>query len=92
MDGVVNTTSQGIAWASHYVPMRVAPTAALVGSLRTHDISVAPNASSVTNYQNHADSTALTIGQAGATYTIGRPFRTLVDTQTANYISMNARP
>jgi hypothetical protein len=89
MDGVVNTTTAPIVWMSHYVPMRATPTRTLVGNVRLHDISVAPNITSITNYNSNEFAHSLSATASG--FTLGRPVRTLVDGQTANYIAVSAR-
>jgi len=89
MDGVVNTTTAPIVWMSHYVPMRATPARTLVGNVRLHDISVAPNITSITNYNSNEFAHSLSATASG--FTLGRPVRTLVDGQTANYIAVSAR-
>ena len=85
---MVNTATQGLAVGSHYVPMRVAPGFTLVGNVAGYDVSVAPNLTSIGN----SGSTTEWYPNCNASgFTVGRPFKTLVGGQTANYIAASAR-
>jgi hypothetical protein len=93
-DGVVNTATQAIAFASPYVPMRVNPgaTMSLVGgALRGYDGSNAPNVTSLTAYNFNTENAGITFGMSAGGLTPGRPFKTLVDGTLTNYIAMSAR-
>jgi hypothetical protein len=90
-DGVVNSGTDGYAWLSHYVPMCTSPTRTLVGTVRVYDATVAPNITSITSYNTHEGSGSLLITASAGGMTVGRPYMTLVDGQTANYIAVDAR-
>ena len=88
-DGVVNSATQGYLWANNYVTMRANPALALNGNLRCWDASVAPNMASFTNYNITPETISILATASG--FVTGRPFKTLVDAQTANGIFVNAR-
>lgn len=90
-DGVVNSGTQAYAWCAHYVPMRINPAFAVVGTLRGYDVSVAPNITAIANYNITTEMGSL-LFTSGTTMTLGRPYKTLVDAQlTTGYIAVSAR-
>ena len=82
-----STSAQYVA-APHPTPMRNAPSAGLVGTLRVYDGNTAPNMTAVaaSAYSTYAVLTASAPGLV-----VGRAGGILVDGQEANYIAMNAR-
>jgi hypothetical protein len=87
--GVIASATVGYVTGMHPVAMRAAPTSSIVGSLRIHDLSVAPNITSISHH--YGDETMFYMGPAASGLTPGRPCQILCDGQTANYIAMSAR-
>jgi hypothetical protein len=88
--GAVGTATYAHLYAPHYVPMRIAPSQALVGAaLRLYDGAV-PNVTSI-DTAAYDDANALTAHAAAGGLTPGRACNLLSDSQTASYIAINAR-
>lgn len=88
-EGVVNSATNGYLWQSNYVPMRVAPSLSLVG-LNTWDGSTVRGLSALSSYNTTVEMTSF-LGTVSGGLVAGRGHIGLVNTQTANYVAVNAR-
>ena len=88
--GSIASNTVAYATGIHPVPMRAAPAATVIGTIRMHDISYANNVTSMSHFWS--DPTVYYLGTNDAGPHIGgRTAQLLVDGRTTGYVAMSAR-